>query len=193
MLAAIGFNQNQLMRKILFLLLLSGLLKAAQAQKGEKSIAAGPLLSFPLASNTWTGKSYLKTGFGLEGIGQYNFSEKSALLVKATLASWAYKDKVITDSVLTHYGNKRLTFLTFQGGHRYQIGTSGFFINGLIGADIDMHDRSITGAFTLGAGKRFLMKKDRFFDAGIDLVTGHTQTRLNIKVMFSIFQRLAEK
>jgi hypothetical protein len=57
----------------------------------------------------------------------------------------------------------------------------------------EVHDRSTTGAFTLGAGKRFLMKKDRFFDADIDLVAGHSQTRLNIKVMFSIFQRLAEK
>lgn len=173
--------------------MLMGVFEVAQAQKDQISIAAGPLLSIPLTNNTRSGISYLKTGLGLEGIGQYNFSEKSALLFKATIASWAYKNKVITDSVLTHYGNKRLTFLTFQGGYQYQFGTHGIFINGLIGGDIDLHDRSVTRSLTLGAGKRFLMKENRFFDAGIDLVAGHTQTRLNMKIIFSIFQRLAKK
>jgi hypothetical protein len=181
-------------KKNFFILLLIGVFGVAQAQKGQTSIAAGPLLSFPLKSETRTGKNYLRTGLGLEGLGQYNFSEKSALLLKTTLASWAYKDSVITDSVLTHYGNKRLILLTFQGGYRYQIGTSGFFINGLIGVDIDLHNRFTTRSFTLGAGKRFLMKEDRFFDAGIDLLSGrYTKTRLNMKVVFSLFRQSAKK
>ena len=186
------------MRIIIFILLLIGLFEAVQAQKDQISIAAGPLLSFPLKSNSRTGKSYLNTGVGLEGIGQYNFSEKSALLLKTGLASWAYKDREITDSVLAHYGNKRLTLLSIQGGYRYQIGTSGFFINGLIGLDFDLHDRLTTRSFTLGAGKRFLMKKDRFLDTGIDLLRGHTQTeetqtRLNMKVVFRLFQQSEKK
>jgi hypothetical protein len=31
------------------------------------------------------------------------------------------------------------------------------------------------------------MKEDRFFDAGIDLIGGDTDARVNIKVLFSLF------
>jgi hypothetical protein len=37
-------------KRILLLMLLLGFLGNAQAQKGEKSIAAGPLISFPLGN-----------------------------------------------------------------------------------------------------------------------------------------------
>ena len=174
--------------RIIFILLLIGHFGIAEAQKGETSFAAGPLISFPLGTESRSGQSDLKTGIGLEGIGQYNFSEKSALILKAILASWSYKE-----SVRSYYENNRLTLLTFQGGYRYQFGASGFFINGLVGVDIDLQDRFTTGSYTLGGGKRFTMKENRFIDAGIDLIGADAQARVNIKVIFSLFRGLAEK
>src|SRR6188768_1106054 len=111
-------------KKTMFALLLLSLYGMAQAQKGEKSISAGPLISFPLPKSK-RGNSDLKTGWGLETIGQYNVSNKSALLVKLTYASWGYKEDA------TVYGVNRLSLLTIQGGYQYQFGRSGFFINGL--------------------------------------------------------------
>jgi hypothetical protein len=166
-------------KRVFFLLFLSGLLEAVQAQKGEKNIAAGPLISFPLGLES--GTSDLKIGPGAEIIGQYNFSNRSALLLKTTLTSWAYKESI------SSYDVKRLSFLTFQGGYRYQFGASGFFIDGLVGVDIDLHDGYTTGSFTLGAGKRFI-KEERFIDVGIDLVGADAEERVNIKVLFSLFR-----
>ena len=165
----------------MFALLLISLYGIAQAQKGEKSIAAGPLMSFPLA-NSNRGESNLKTGMGLETIGQYNFSNKSALLLKLTFSSWSYKEDVIV------YGTKRLSLLTIQGGYQYQFGSSGFFINGLVGTDIELNDAFTTISFTLGAGKRFIINDTYFIDAGIDLVGGDADARVNIKALFSLFR-----
>jgi hypothetical protein len=167
-------------KRTLLLLFLSGLLAIAHAQKGEKSIAAGPLLSFPLGLESRT--TDLKTGLGAEVIGQYNFSNKSAVLLKTTLTSWAYKENRFA------YDTKRLSFFTPQVGYRYQLGASGFFINGLVGVDIDLHDSYTTGSFTLGAGKRFAINEERFFDVGIDLVGADAEERINIKVLVSLFQ-----
>ena len=170
--------------KSILILLFTALFGAAQAQKGEKSIAAGPLISFPLELEGTTGD--LKPGLGIETIGQYNFSKKSALLLKMTFASWGIKNEAYG------YETKRLNFLTFQGGYQYQFGSSGFFINGLLGADIDLQDGYTTGCFTLGIGKRFMIKNDRFIDAGIDLMGADAQERINIKIIFSLFRWLAE-
>jgi hypothetical protein len=167
-------------KRILLLLLLIGLLETAQAQKGEKSIAAGPLISFPLGLETRT--SNFKTGIGAEIIGQYNVSNRSAVLLKTTLASWAYNERMSADDA------KRLTFLTFQGGYRYRFGASGFFVDGLVGVDIDLHDSYPTASFTLGAGRRFMVNEERFFDVGIDIVGADSEERINIKVLFSLFQ-----
>lgn len=180
-------TQNEYMiRRILFILLLTGVLGSVQAQKGELSIGAGPLLSYPLGIES-PFDSDLNPTLGLEGIGQYNFSVKSALLLKATLASWGYKKRL-----RSFYENNRLTLLSFQGGYRYQFGTSGFFINGLAGVDIDLKDNFTSGDFSLGGGKRFSMKEDRFIDAGIDLIGADAQARVNIRVIFSLFRKLAE-
>jgi len=177
---AIRFNQNQfIIKTILVLLLLSGLFEVAQAQKGEKGIAVGPLISFPLGLESRS--SDLRTSLGAEIIGQYNFSIRSALLLKTTLASWAYKER------MSSYYAKRLSFLTFQGGYRYQFGESGFFIDGLVGVDIDLRDSYTTGSFTIGTGKRF-KKEERFIDVGIDFVGADAEERLNFKVLFSLFR-----
>jgi hypothetical protein len=119
----------------------------------------------------------------LEALGQYNVSNNGALLLKSTLASWSYKRYV------TGFGTDRITFLTFQGGYRYQFGGSGFFINGLVGSDIELDDGFATISFTLGAGKRFPIKDIYFIDAGIDLVGGDAESRVNFKALFSLFQR----
>ena len=174
------------MRKgLVFIVLLKGLLGVAHAQKEEKSIAAGPLISFPLGFET--GTTDFKTGLGAEIIGQYNFSEKSALLLKMTLASWGIKDGAFG------YETNRLNFLTLQGGYNYQFGTSGFFINGLVGVDIDLYDSYGSAFFTLGVGRRFMVKNDRFVDVGVDLIGADAEERLNIKVVFSLFRRLAKQ
>ena len=170
-------------RRIIFILLLIGFFGEAQAQKGETSIAAGPLLSFPLGTETQNGKSNLKPGIGLEAMGQYNLSDRSALLLKVTWASWAYKD-----SARYYEGTKRLTLLTTQAGYGYQFGESGFFLNGLVGVDIDFHDGFASASFSVGGGKRFTVQESRFIDVGIDLVGADAQARVNIKGLFSLFQ-----
>jgi hypothetical protein len=168
------------MRKgVLFLLVLSGLSGTAHAQKGEKSIAAGPLISFPLALG-YSG-SRLKIGPGAEVIGQYNFSNRSAFLLKSTLTSWAY------NQLPSAYDANRFSLLAFQGGYRYQFGNSGFFMDGLVGFDNDLQDGYNTVAFTIGAGKRFVRKKG-FIDVGIDIVGGDADARINAKVLFSLFR-----
>jgi hypothetical protein len=166
-------------KTIFFLFLLSGVFEAAYAQKGEKAVAAGPLISFPLGLESRT--SGFKIGVGAEIIGQYNVSNKSALLLKTGLTSWAYKESV------SNYYAKRLSLLTLQGGYRYQFSTSGFFIDGLVGLDIDLNDTYTSASFTLGASKRFT-KKERFIDVGIDFVGADAEERVNIKVLFSLFK-----
>ena len=163
-------------KQAIIIAILSILIEFAQGQKGEKSIAAGPLISFPL------GISDLKTGLGLEAVGQYNFSDRSALLLKTTLASWGYKSSATID------GTHRLTFLTLQGGYRYRFGNSGFYINTLVGTDIELADGFSSICFTLGGGKRFIVRDDYFIDAGLDLIGGDAQERINLKAVFSLLR-----
>ena len=163
------------------LLLFMGFCTIAQAQKGEKSITAGPLISFPVA--TESGYSYLKPGIGLEAQGQYGVSLKSALLLRATLASWAYKQNAFA------FGRNRLSFLTLQGGYKYSFGSSPYFLNGLVGMDVDARDGYATVSFTFGGGRRFLVKETYFIDAGIDFVGGDADSRVNFKALFPLFRR----
>lgn len=167
--------------KIILILLLAGLSGAAQTQKGEKSIAAGPLISIPLGLET-QGSAY-NTGFGAEIVGQYNFSVKSALLLKTTLATWGIKNSN------SRFETNRLTLFTVQGGYKYQFHPSGFSISGLVGVDVDLSDSFTSVSFTLGAGKRFFLKNDRFIDVGIDFVGADAEERVNIKALFSLFRR----
>ena len=168
------------MRKtLLFLIVLSGFFEVVQAQKGEKTLTGGPLISIPLGLES--GTSDINPGIGVELIGQWNISNRSALLLKTTLASWGYKERMTT------YGDNRFSLLTFQGGYRYLFGTAGFFADGMVGIDLDLNENYTTGCFTLGLGKRFI-NKGRYIDVGIDLVGGDADERLNIKVLFSLFQ-----
>ncbi|MBA2329857.1 MAG: hypothetical protein H0V91_09575 [Flavisolibacter sp.] len=119
----------------------------------------------------------------MEAIGQYNFSNRSALLLKTSFTSWAYQNWA-----LYYRESRRVSFLTIQGGYGYQFGTSGFFINGLAGLDADLHDSFTSVSFTLGAGKRFIVNEDRFLDVGIDFVVADAENRLKIKVLLSLFR-----
>lgn len=166
--------------RMLLLLFASWLAQTAQAQKGEKAITAGPLVSIPLGLETRT--SNIKTGFGVEVMGQYNFTYGSAILLKVSAVSWAYKARI------SPYDPQRVIYLTFQGGYRYQFGRSGFFIDGLVGFDSDFSERYTSGSFTLGTGKRFILNDKRFFDVGIDFVGGDGEERINVKVLFSLFR-----
>ena len=157
------------MRKgLISLLLLVILFQSVRAQKGYSSISAGSLISFPLESHAY------KTGIGLEITGQYYLASRSSLLLQIGLTSLGAK-----------YG-ENLTIISLKGGYKYDIGPSGFFVNGLVGTDIY---NGPGASFTLGGGKRFFVKDVYFIDAGIDLIGGDTQQRVNIKVAFSILQR----
>jgi hypothetical protein len=177
-LTAFTFTLKRHMRKLTILLLLSGFWGTTHAQKGEIQFAAGPLMSFPLGLEGFG--TNIKIAPGAEIIGQYNFTNRSAFLLKATLHSWRYKEPVPS------YGAKRYSILALQGGYRYQFGTSGFFIDGLVGVDIELNESFNSGAFTLGFGKRFIKEK-RFIDVGMDIVGADAEERINIKVLFSIF------
>ncbi|MEP7229159.1 MAG: hypothetical protein ABI691_02840 [Ginsengibacter sp.] len=170
--------------KTIFTLLFIGIFISAWAQKGEKSISAGPLISFPFAPESSTGQNDINPGLGLEAIGQYNFTDKSALLLKTTLTSWGYKKNGII------YDTKRLTLFSLQFGYKLQFLNSGFFIDGLVGTDTELRDGFTTISFTLGAGKRFMIKDNGFMNVAIDLVGGDVENRINLKVIFSLFQWL---
>ena len=79
------------------------------------------------------------------------------------------------------------SIISLKGGYKYDIGSSGFFVNGLVGTDIN--NGAPAPSLTLGGGKRFSVKDVYFIDAGIDLIAGDTQGRVNIKAAFSILQR----
>jgi hypothetical protein len=77
------------MRKgLISLILLVSLFENVRAQKGHKSISAGPLISFPLESHELD--SY-KTGIGLEITGQYYLASRSSLLLQIGLTSLGAK------------------------------------------------------------------------------------------------------
>ena len=107
-----------MLKGLISLLLLVSLFENVRAQKGYKSISAGTLISFPVESQA---HDIYKTGIGLEITGQYHLASRSSLLLQIGLTSLGAK-----------YGES-LTILSLKGGYKYDIGPSGFFINGLVG------------------------------------------------------------
>lgn len=59
----------------------------AAAQKGDKSLAAGLLLALPQTEPYAVGKNW-HTGNGAEAIGQYNFTNKSSVLLQFQLINF---------------------------------------------------------------------------------------------------------
>ena len=165
-------------KRLLFIINYLSLFGVAWAQKGEKSISAGILLAFPASEQV--GNNYINpgTGVGVEGIGQYNFTNKSSILLQLQL---------------THYGStyiyRGFTGLSLKGGYRYQLPNSGFYANVLAGVEQDSDGYLYTSA-ALGVGKRFAIKDKEvhFIDVGADYVVG-TMNRLNIKAVLGLLKR----
>ena len=155
---------------------------AVRAQQGESSIAAGPVISFPLKSYGYS--SYLKTGTGLELIGQHSFSNRSSFLSDMGWVFYRVRPQTVG------YETDDRSIFSFKLGYKYTFGASGVFLNGLVGTDIEQKESYIS--FTFGAGKRFLIKDAYFIDAGVDYIEGDTEPRLNIKVLFSVLRRNKE-
>lgn len=163
------------MKKII-LALLGFLLTTIQllAQKGQASLSVGPLVSVPVARYS----NVSKIGYGAELNGQYGVSPKSSLVAQAAVLH--YRDD---------YANQPLELLNLKGGYRYQFGASGFYLNGLAGAELDLSDGFTTIAFTLGGGKRFTFTNGRQLDVGLDYLTGDVWVdALNIKVALLLFR-----
>jgi hypothetical protein len=169
-------------KSTLLILFITGLASSINAQKGEKNIFVGPLVSLPVGGDRF-GSTNLKPGLGLEVSGQYGLSDPSALLVQAGFTSWRYKE-----SVANFYQARSLNFLIIHGGYRYYFGSSGFFINGLAGVDIDLDDSFTTISFNLGAGKRIKINENRNMDLGLDFIGADAENRVNIKALFNIWK-----
>jgi hypothetical protein len=163
----------------------AGLWGKAEAQKGEKSIAAGVLVALPENKNNI---DYLRRswnmGMGLEGIGQYNFTQKSAALLQLQITRYtgfSYSNPYQND--WTYVRTSAMT-LSLKGGYRYQFTTSGFYANVLAGVE----SNGLYTSAALGVGKRFTVKDIYFLDTGIDYTGGFIR-RYNIKAVFSFLRR----
>ncbi len=168
-------------KTVITVIIFVSLFEAVQAQKGDRSISAGLFLSVP---SRGYGYSFdYRSSIGLEVGGQSNFTNKSSILAQSQLSTFT-----------PNAGINNLTLISLKGGYRYRFGSSGIFTNvlaGLVkqfGGDIDNrfgHDHK-SSSFTLGAGKRFAIKKVSFIDAGIEYVDGDGISRTNIKATFGL-------
>ncbi len=161
------------------------LFEAVYAQKGDKSISAGPFLSLP--SRGYGYNFNYSSGKGLEINGQSNFTNRSSKLIQSQLSFFS-----------PYAGIKNLTLISLKGGYRYQFGNSGIFTNVLAGIlkefGSDIFNSHFghgykTLSFTVGAGKRFIIKKVSFVDTSIEYIDGDGITRTNIKAAISLFRR----
>ena len=168
-------------KKIIIAIIFTSFTAAVSAQKGETSISAGPLFSFPISNRF---QNDLSLGVGVEATLQYNLSQKSALLLQLDLASYSLMNRAISH-------DSRLSLLSIKGGYRYQFINSAFYGNVLAGIT-QSYDGYMAGCLALGAGKRFIVKDIYFIDAGLDYITGD-QDRINIKAAFSLLQRPKRK
>ena len=146
------------------------------AQKGERSIAIGLLYALPNIEAVYP--QNISNGVGLEGIFQYNFTDKSAILFQLQTTYY---------TVNNDFGRDNLNLLSIKGGYRYQLTTSGIYANVLGGFEQNI-DAILNIAGALGAGKRFTISQAYFIDAGIDYVVSDI-SRFNLKAVFSVSRR----
>jgi hypothetical protein len=171
------------MRKgITLFIIASGLLGSLHAQKGEKSIAAGLLVAFPDRQSTYVDFTRWKTSIGIETIGQYAFSNKSALLLQ--LQAVRLSGNHFNGSV--EYPTHELS-TALKGGYRLQFYPSSFFINALVGLELN---RGNTTA-TLGLGNRFELTNNRFLDVGLEYTQGYIST-YRLRAVFSLLRRTGD-
>jgi hypothetical protein len=176
--------------KALIVILFVSVIGAAQAQKGDISISGGPVVSF--TSYNYGQSHHSAVGAGIEVKGQYNFSNRSSIVVQAHSAFYGFKNG--SDSSTRHHR----TIFSVAGGYKYQFGASGFFANVLIGIDkysdyqgnsayFGLDAAEVPTATTIGVGKRFKTKGNYFIEAGIDVISNsYEETRVNLKASFSL-------
>lgn len=167
-------------RRAVMIMIFIGLFESVGAQKNEKSISAGPLVSFPLDKHVIPA---YRTGPGLEVMGQYNISDKSALLLQTVLASYG------STNGITGYRMNGISLFSLKGGYKYRFSPSGYYLDALVGTDTESPGHFTSISYTIGGGKRFMIKKIYFIDAGIDYIDGDVVRRLNIKATFSLLRR----
>lgn len=168
------------MKKVKYILgvvILVSAFAQSRAQKGQTSVTAGPLVSIPLNKYVIP---VIKTGMGVEATGEYLFSRKSAVLLQLGITSFKIEDD--------DYYEDKLKFFSVKLGYKYNMTSSGFFLNGLIGTDIEILYGVNIGyaSFTLGGGKRFSIKGGQFLDVGIDYINGDTEGRINLKAAIGL-------
>jgi hypothetical protein len=146
------------------------------AQKGERSIAVGLLYALPNKEDVYP--QDISNGVGLEGIFQYNFTDKSAILFQLQTTFYTKYDA---------FGSDNLNLLSIKGGYRYRLTASGFYANVLGGVEQDTY-ASLNVAGALGVGKRFTISHAFFIDSGIDYVVAD-MSRFNFKAVFSVWRR----
>jgi hypothetical protein len=171
-------------RILILLVMVTGLFSKAEAQKGEKSIAAGILVALPENKNIIYDNGMWNMGVGLEGIGQYNFTQKSAALLQLQITRYTgHREYYFEPNVRTSNPTSAVS-LSFKGGYRYQFTASGFYANVLAGVE----SNGLYTSAALGVGKRFTVKDIYFLDTGIDYTGGFIR-RYNIKAVFSFLRR----
>ncbi len=165
--------------RLIFLIILITFFQVVQAQKGEVSVSAGPLLS--ISTKVYTNVQ-LKTGQGLDARMQYNFTDRSAAVAEAGFCSFSIKNRLGSDTETRYHKSIN----SFKIGYSYTFGSTGIYSNILYG--IDDYQNPIEGTSTisiLGVGKRFTLKSLYFIDTGIDFISS-IYSRFNIKAAFGL-------
>lgn len=152
--------------------------ETVDAQRGEKSISVGPVISFPTEP-----RDNRTTGLGVEGDGQYGFSDESSAVVQLRLTYFGKNKQYLAGE---YFRNRGGGALSLKGGYRYQFSNSGFYGNVLIG--IEQQEGAFVAGAVIGGGKRIPIKDVYFIDAGFDYGINAGST-FNIKATFSVLRR----
>jgi hypothetical protein len=164
-------------KTIITLLLVAGFFGKASAQKGDKSLAAGLLIAIPQAADYYQYEAW-NTSAGAEAIGQYNFSNKSAVLLQLQVIHFAGHENYGFSDYPVDF-----TSISLKGGYRYDFTKSGFYANFLLGVELN----GMYTPATLGLGKRFQLK-NHFIDAGLDYTGGYIP-HYSLRAVYSLAQK----
>jgi hypothetical protein len=166
-------------KTILVVFLVGSFFGKSAAQKGNKSLAAGLLIAIPEFAGYYQDKSW-NNSVGVEGIGQYNFTQKSSALLQLQIIHFT-----------GHYNSgssegPRFTSISLKGGYRYDFTRSGFYANFLLG--VELYEMNTPA--TLGIGKRFQIN-NHFLDAGIEYTGGYVP-HYSFRAVYSLAQKIEE-
>lgn len=152
----------------------------AEAQKGNRSLAAGLLVAIPQSDPYMAYESW-NNSIGVEGIGQYNFTRKSSVVLQL---------QIIRFSGASYYSPSvyptKFTSLALKGGYRYDFSPIDLYANFLLGVELN---EMFTPA-TLGIGKRFHIH-NKFIDAGVEYTGGYIP-HYSIRAVYSLLQKANE-